>query len=183
MRAMVSGLPTPFPLGALLPSVLQEDPTAMRLTAAMDDVLAPVVATLDCLTSYVDPCLAPPDFVEWLGDWVGETIDENWSIERQRAVIANAVELNRFQGTVGAMRRYLEATTGLRVEVVDSGGVVCGATPDTDPPGEESPHVVVRVVADDGGTVDVETVDAVVRLHKPAHVIHDVVVVHSGFEE
>src|SRR6185437_877479 len=39
MRAAVSGLGTPYPLGSLLPAIYQSDPASMAWTAGFDDVL------------------------------------------------------------------------------------------------------------------------------------------------
>jgi phage tail-like protein len=36
----------------------------------LHEVLAPVVATIDCLGAYLDPALTPEDFLRWLGGWV-----------------------------------------------------------------------------------------------------------------
>ncbi|MGG8406262.1 phage tail protein, partial [Streptomyces sp. 12297] len=70
-RRLVPGLPTPHPLGPQLPAVYAEDDTAQRITEALDEVLAPVLAVLDSLPAYFDPRLAPEDFGELLAAWVG----------------------------------------------------------------------------------------------------------------
>lgn len=174
MRAAVPGLGTPYPLGTLLPPVLQEDANAMRITAALDEVLTPVIATLDCLPCYVDPELAPSDFVEWLATWVGATLDENWPIERARATVARAIASHRVRGTIAGLRTYLEAATDARVEVVDSGGVATSSLPDCALPGDDQPHVLVRVYASSPDAVDLLAVEKLVAEAKPAHVAHRV---------
>ncbi len=70
-RALLPGLGTRHPLGAQLPSVYAEDDFVQRFTAALDDILAPVLCTLDSLPAYFDPALAPADFLEYLAAWVG----------------------------------------------------------------------------------------------------------------
>ena len=65
-RGLVAGLDAAHPLGWLLPAMYQEDEFAQRFTGALDTVLAPLVTALDNLDAYVDPALAPPDFLEWL---------------------------------------------------------------------------------------------------------------------
>lgn len=172
MRAMSPGLGTPYPIGALLPPVLQEDATAMRITAALDEVLAPVIATLDCLWCYLDPALAPPDFLDWLAGWVGVPPDETGRLEHRRATVATAVALHRARGTVRGLRAQLESATGARVEVVDSGGVAVSTTPDCPPPGDDEMRVTVRVPA--SADVDVQAVEKLVSEAKPAHVLHRV---------
>ncbi|HVV18868.1 MAG TPA: phage tail protein I [Pseudonocardiaceae bacterium] len=167
---MVPGLGTPYPLGSLLPAVYQEDAVTMLLTAALDDVLAPVIATLDCLPAYLDPWLAPADFLDWLASWVGADLDENWPPERRRAIVATAVELYRIRGTVAGLRQHVELVTGGRVDVVDSGGVSWSTTPDTADVGDEPPSVTVRI----GEPESVAVVDALVAAAKPVHVVHRV---------
>src|SRR2546430_13532628 len=61
--------------------------------SAFDAALAPVFATLDNLPTYFDPWLTPPDFLEWLGSWFGLALDDSWSVERRRAVLAAPFQL------------------------------------------------------------------------------------------
>lgn len=174
MRAAVPGLGSPYPLGTLMPAVYQEDESAMRWTAGLDDVLAPVISTLDCLAAYIDPMLAPGDFVPWLADWLGAVLDENWPIERQRAAVARSVALYRQSGTVAGLRALLELITECVVEVTDSGGVAWSQAPNTPSPGSEHASVRVRVLAPAGRPIDVQAIDEFVAATKPAHIAHRV---------
>jgi phage tail-like protein len=56
-----------------------------------DTVLAPVHAAIDDLDAYLDPALTPPDFLEWLGGWLGLVVDRRWPIRRRREFVAKAV--------------------------------------------------------------------------------------------
>jgi len=94
MRAAVPGLPTAVPLSAMLPGIFQEDPFTVRFVSGFDDVLAPILSTLDCLPAYFDPSLAPEDFLGWLAGWVGLSLDENWPLERRRDLVARNVPCN-----------------------------------------------------------------------------------------
>ncbi|MGW6278560.1 phage tail protein I [Kribbella sp. NPDC055071] len=171
MRGTTPELGTPYPLGPLLPAVLQEDPLLMRFTEAIDAVLAPVISTLDCLEAYVDPALAPPDYLGWLAGWVGIELDETWPVDQQRAEIASAVELHRGRGTVDGLRRQLELVTGGEVEVVDTGGTSWSV----EPVDESDAHFVPKVtVVVRGSRVSMSAVEAAVDAAKPAHVVHDV---------
>lgn len=177
MRGMVSDLRTPYPIGAMLPAILQEDRVAMQLTEALDDVLAPAIATLDCLHAYLDPRLAPPDFLDWLAGWVGAELNENWPPERQRAIVAAAVGLHRMRGTVAGLRAYLELATGGTVEVTDSGGVAWSNTPDAPLPGETGPHLRVRVLVSEDSEISPTAIEDLVTSAKPVHVAHETQVV------
>jgi phage tail-like protein len=177
MRGTVLGLGTPYPLASLLPAVYQEeDPFIGRFTAGLDDVLATVIATLDCLDAYVDPMVAPEDFLAWIAGWVGVTVNENAPVELHRASVAQAAELHRLRGTLAGLRTSLELLTGGEVEVADSGGTTVSNRPGATAPGNPSPWLRVRV------TVPTETawsadallaaVESAVQAAKPAHVQH-----------
>jgi phage tail-like protein len=179
MRRAVTGLETPYPIGTLLPAVFQEDPVAMQWTAALDEVLAPAIATLDSMTAYTDPMLAPEDFVVWLSGWVGTVLDENWPLERQRATVANSVWLYRARGTVEGLRALIEVVTGGRVELAESGGVAWSAAPNAEPPGEAATWVSVRVTLPPGVSVDAAALENLIIAEKPAHVPHRLEVVNT----
>jgi phage tail-like protein len=174
MRAAIRGLDTPYPLGTLLPAIYQSDPAAMRWTAGFDDVLAPVIATLDCLRAYIDPMLAPDDFLLWLAGWFGTTLDENWPLHRQRAAVASSVVLYRQAGTATGLRALVELVTGGEVEVSDSGGVAWSQAPNTPLPGQDESSVRVLVVIPAGQPLDLKALDELVAAAKPAHVAHRV---------
>lgn len=182
MRAAVEGLGTPYPLGTLMPAVYQEDPVAMRWTAGLDDVIAPVISTLDCLVAYTDPLLAPEDFLLWIAGWLGTVLDENWPLERRRAAVARTVALHRMTGTVPGLRMFLEVVTGAEagvgVEIEDSGGVVWSQVPGTAPPGSAEAHLAVRV-SGARGRVDAGLLDELIAAVKPAHVVHTLEVLES----
>ena len=177
MRGTVVGLANSSPFIAMLPAIYQEDEFTERFTAGFDDVMAPILATLDCLIDYVDPLVAPEDFLEWLSGWVGIELDEGWPIERRRAVVSSAVEMYRMRGTVAGLRANLEVLTGGTVEVVDSGGVSWSKDPDAPLPGEASPRLAVRVAVDDVSAAPTDLVAAAVAAAKPAHVVLRVEVV------
>src|ERR1700722_1099555 len=174
MRGTVPGLGTPYPIGSLMPAVYQEDPAAMRWTAGLDEVLAPAISTLDCIGAYVDPLLAPDDFIAWLADWFGTVLDENWPVRRRRAAVAQSVVLFRQAGTVAGLRALVELVTDGEVEIADSGGVTWSQRPNTPPPGREEAAGEVRVSARPGSPLDLKAIDELVAAAKPAHVAHRV---------
>ena len=83
-RGHLPDLVSPHPLGERLPALYQEDSFTQRLLAAMDQVLAPVLGSLDSLDAYLDPSLAPEDFLHWLAGWLGFALDESWPLERSK---------------------------------------------------------------------------------------------------
>lgn len=179
MRGVVTGLASPAPLAGLLPGVFQEDQFAVRFTAGLDDVLAPVFNTLDSLDAYVDPLVSPDDFLDWLAGWVGVVLDENWPVDRRRELIAHAVDLYRLRGTRDGLRAEVELLTGGTVEIRESGGVASSATPGGATTGDGPPWLAVRVVVDGDSVVSERAVDALVSAGKPAHVFHTLEVVRQ----
>jgi phage tail-like protein len=173
MRGIIPGLGAPYPIGGLLPAVYQDDEFTMRWTEGLDEVLAPVISVLDCLGAYVDPLLAPADFLPWLAGWFGTALDENWPLARQRAAIARSAGLYRQQGTLPGLRGLIEMVTGGEAEVTDSGGTSWSQVPSSPLPGEEGARVTVRVTVSDPARVDVAALDELLAAVKPAHVTHE----------
>jgi phage tail-like protein len=179
-RGLVSGLETPKALIGTLPGLYQEDELADALTRAFDDVIAPIISTLDNMDSYLDPALTPDDFLDWLAGWVGLLPDETWPIERRRALVAVAVDLYRSRGTANGLAMHVRLLTAGEVAVADSGGSVWSTTPGTAAPGDGSYSVTVKVKPPKKGGVDKARVEALVAAAKPAHVTHQVEITQSG---
>jgi phage tail-like protein len=177
VRGMVPGLVSPHPLGAALPALYQEDSFALRLTGALDEVLAPIFASLDGLPAYLDPALAPDDFLEWLSGWVGVTLDETWPIERRRQLVADAAQLYRSRGTVAGLAAQVAIYTGGEVLVEDNGAAAWSAQAGGTVPGTAAARLRVRVTVDDPNSVSLARLEAVVATAKPAHVPHTIEVV------
>lgn len=170
MRTGIENLPTPHPIGERLPSVYLDDAFTTELTAAFDEVLAPVMTTLDCFAAYLDPRLAPEDFVEWLAGWVAFPIDEGWTGRQRRELVAQAVELHRWRGTKRGLAAHVRLLTGGEPDIADSGLCAWSDRPGGPVPGSGPPRVVVRVRVADPATVDRRRLHAAVVEVVPAHV-------------
>jgi phage tail-like protein len=180
MRGTLSGLKSAQRIGDMLPAVYQDsDPLMLAFTQGLDEVIAPVPGVLDSLSAYIDPQLAPADFVRWLATWVGVELDENWTIERQRSWVGNAVNLFHELGTEEGLRQHLEFATGGRVEIEDSGGIAVSQLPGADLPGDPEPRVAVRVFVDDPDGVDVPSIHRLIVSAKPAWVAHTLEVLQA----
>ncbi len=184
MRAGAA-LANPHPLAETLPGVYRDswiderrrtarEPFGPRFIAAFDDVLAPILATLDNLDAYLDADTAPEDFLVWLGEWVAASVDAGWTEDRRRAFVGQAAELYRRRGTAAGLHDHLQIVTGGVVEIVENGASSWSARSDGKLPGSPEPVVVVRVTVDDPGSIDRARLDALVHASKPAHVVHRV---------
>lgn len=174
----MAGQDTRHAVGASLPALLQEDPFLQRFTAGLDEVLTPFFATLDGLAAYVDPALAPEDFLGWLAGWVGLELDPQWPVEVRRELLRSAAAVQDARGTAKGLADEVALLTGAAVQVLDPGGVVCSATtgaalPPGGLPGTDG-AVVVRVhdappeLLDPDGEARARLVRAV-RAAVPAH--------------
>jgi phage tail-like protein len=176
-RGLVRTLISPHPMVDTLPALFQEDGFTQRFVSAFDAALAPVFATLDNLPAYLDPWLAPEDFLEWLGSWFGLILDEAWTLERRRAVLANAFEFYRMRGTAKGLKAQVEIFTGGTAEIIDTGGVTTSNKAGEALPGSPNFALMVRVAVEDPSTVNTTRLDALVAAARPAHVTHKVEVV------
>lgn len=198
MRGLIEGLENPTPLLRSLPAIYHEDMFAERLTWAFDEMLAPVVSTLDNLDAYIDPGVSPHDVLAWLATWVGFPIGETWPEAFARELVARAVDLYCWRGTARGVRELVAAYTGVEPEIVETGGVSWSTTPGTSAPGrgparrtrgrskkkpdsetkdDVGPHLLVRVRARGSGGVDSRHLEALIAAAKPAHVPHTLEVI------
>lgn len=174
MRGLVEDLESPFPLGASLPSLYVEDAFAQSLCAALDGVLAPIVATIDGMPAYLDPDTTPPDMLGWLAGWLGLTLDANQPTQRQRELVRLGMELQRWRGTVRGIREAVAAAFGSTPLVLDSGGAGWSTEPTPQLPGSAVPHLVVQLGVPDPEDFDLRRLDSLVAAVKPAHIPHEV---------
>lgn len=169
-RGALPELASAHPLAHALPALYRDDDFLLRFLAGLDRVLAPVLATLDNLHTYLDPRIAPEDFVAWLAGWLDVDLREDWSSARCRRVVAEAVVLYRWEGTVSGLRDLAATHTDGEVEVEDSGGVAWSASPRGPLPGEAEPRVTVRVQGEGAGPVDADWLQRLLTAAAPAHV-------------
>jgi len=184
-------LVNPHPFVETLPGVYRDafadeyrrtarEPFGTRFISALDDVLAPVLATLDSFDGYLDPATTSEDFLVWLGQWVAASVDAGWSEDRRRAFVAKASELYRRRGTALGLHDHVQIHTGGAVEIVENGASTFSVRAEGKLPGSPEPVVVVRVIVDDPDSIDKAKLDSIVRASKPAHVVHRVEVVSTS---
>ena len=185
MRSGAAPLVNPHPIAETLPGVYRDawiderrrtarEPFGTRFLSALDEVLAPVLATLDNLDAYLDADTTPEDFLAWLGEWVAASVDAGWSEDRRRAFVGQAAELYRRRGTALGLHDHVQIHTGGVVEIVENGASSWSAKPDGKLPGSPEPVVVVRVTVDDPASIDKTKLERIVQTSKPAHVVHRV---------
>ena len=178
-RGSVDGYASPWPLIEHLPGLYQDDALTRDLTAALDEVLAPAMGAIDNFATYLDPALTPEDFLDWLSSWVGLMPDENWPLERRRAIVALAAQLYRNRGTVNGLLMHVKLFAAGEVEVVDNGGAAWSTTSGAAVPGKPVLGLTVRIKPAKKPSVDRDRLDALVAAAKPAHVPHTIEIVEN----
>ena len=169
MRGTVPGLASPHPLGGTLPALYSDDSFAQRLCQGLDEVLAPVLATLDCLPAYLEPATAPADLVEWLAGWVGVAMAPEMPDERRRRLVADAARLYIRRGTLSAIKTIVELSTGQSPQILESGGTAWSPEPDAALPGWPEPGLIVRLHTV-GQRIDESRLMPLIAAFMPAHV-------------
>jgi phage tail-like protein len=169
MRGTIPGLASPHPLGATLPALYADDSFAQRMCQGLDEVLAPVLATLDCLPAYLDPETAPADLVEWLAGWVGMAVALDMPDQWRRQLVASAARLYVWRGTLYAIKAVIQRSTGQVPEILESGGTYWSPEPDAPLPGRPEPELVIRLETGDR-RIDESQLTALIAAFVPAHV-------------
>jgi phage tail-like protein len=168
MRGTAPGLASPHPLGSTLPGLYDDDSFAQRLCQGLDELLAPVLATLDCLPAYLDPGTTPPDLLEWLAGWVGIAVPPGLPDMRHRLLVVAAARLYAWRGTPYTIKTVVRLTTGHAPEIEESGGTAWSQEPDSSLPGRPEPLLIVRIRTTDPH-VDESRLGALIAAFAPAH--------------
>lgn len=98
-----------------------------RFMGLFDEARNDLLAPLDRIAAYFDPLATPAepagapgaDFLDWLGGWIGISLDRAWSAERRRRLVAAAPQLFKIRGTVAGLKRFIAVYTGVEPQVVE----------------------------------------------------------------
>ena len=173
MRGQVEGVPSPHPLADTLPGVLREDAFARSLCGGFDEVLAPVLLSLDSSSAYLDLATAPVDMLPWLAQWVGMAADHGQDPDLLRQQLRASREQHARRGTRRGIELAVRAAYGMAVTVEENGASAWSSDPGGPLPGDAEPALRVTVRAARADQVDPDALDAFVASVKPAHVPHE----------
>lgn len=172
-RQGLPGARSPFPLSRHVPAMLADDPMIVGFLDALDEVWAPAISTLDCFDSYLDPRLAPPDMVAYLGSWILALTDNTRDEAQLRHDVATAFRTTQWSGTATGLHQQLVPREAEQLEVRDSGGIHTSTVP-TDPlqwaDPEERTITIILTNARHVGARGAERLRSIVRDLVPAHV-------------
>ncbi|HEY0238897.1 MAG TPA: phage tail protein [Friedmanniella sp.] len=173
MRGQLEGVPSPHPLADTLPSMLREDAFARSLCGGFDEVLSPVLLTLDSFAAYLDLATAPADLLPWLAQWVGMAADHGQDPDLLRQQLRASREQHASRGTRRGIELAVRAAYGVAVQVEENGASGWSSEPGRPLPGDPEPSLRVTVRVARADQVDPDALDAFVASVKPAHVPHE----------
>ncbi len=106
-----------------LPRPLSDDHFTRSFVAIFEQVAGSVRSRVTGFQDYLDPDLAPPEFVRWLGSWLGVVVESSLPEDHQRSLVVAAGQLLPYRGTRRGLKGLLEAFTRGTAEIDDGGGV------------------------------------------------------------
>ncbi len=153
-----------------LPGIYKESDFLGRYLLIFEHILSPVHRTVGNIPHYFDPDHVPHDLLEWLGSWVGLTLDTRWPEARRRALIAAAVPLYRFRGTRRGLTEFLRLYTGIEPEITEPTVTQVSANRSL------AFTFTVTLRVPDPATVDRALVASIIELEKPAFAAYTLVI-------
>ncbi|MFF0086980.1 phage tail protein [Streptomyces canus] len=160
---------SPCPLRDQLPGVYAEDGFAGVFADGLDTMPGPVLNVLDCLDAYFRPGLAPADFLDWIGSWVGAELDGLASESVRREAVGTAMAMHRRRGTAYGLAAAIRLAFGITPEIKESGGATWSARPRGPFPGDPRPGLRVVVRVPDPSVFDTRRLETLVAAARPAH--------------
>jgi len=146
-----------------------------RFLLIFESIMDPLINTVDNIALNFDPRITPESILPWLAAWVDQALDENWPIERRRALVAKASELYRWRGTRRGLSEYLRIYTGKKPEILEyipgmildektllGENTVLGSS-------GSGHHFTVTIDATEGENIDPRTIKSIIDSQKPAH--------------
>jgi hypothetical protein len=117
------------------------------------------------------------------------TLDEDWPLERRRAVLANATELHRRRGTVGGLTDHILLYTGIKPTIEERGtGLKLGKQNRLGHQtvlgrGDRPHHFSVILRVPDPETIDRARLRTIIEAQRPAHTTYALFVVPIDEDE
>lgn len=168
-----------------LPMLYGEVDFIGRFLKIFEQAFEPIVQSLDVLWAYLDPLTAPKTLLPFLSHWVAWPMDPRWSLQKQRRLIRQAMDIYRWRGTRRGLRYYLhlytdlpldeevsqEANKHIGIEEVFGEGFVLSTTrmgEDSIIGGGRPFHFIVTLRPDSGMQIDERLVRYIIDQEKPA---------------
>ena len=151
----------PLPSGAVssyldfLPVIFQDGNFLGRFLMIFQSIWEPLEYRQDHMDMYFDARTCPAPFLSWLADWMGVSVGQEMEEGRLRGLIGEAVELYRWRGTRYGLTRLIEVCTGVTPVIAEA---------------PSNPAVLhIRVTIPPESNLDRDSIERLIREHKPAH--------------
>lgn len=167
-----------------VPEIYQDVDFIGRFLKIFEQAFEPTVQSLDALWAYLDPLMTPETLLPFLAHWVGWQLNPALSLQRQRYLIRQAMEIYRWRGTRRGLRFYLHLFTDLPlddhlpeeqkhicIQEVFGQGFMMGNTrlnQDSLIGGGQPYHFIVRLRPEPLTQIDELLVHQIIRQEKPA---------------
>ena len=142
-----------------LPPIYHDNDFLGRMLLIFEHILEPLDQQIGDLAFYFDPRTAPAALLPWLASWLDLVLNENWPLERRRALILAAAELYRWRGTRQGLVNYLRIYTGVTPTIIEP--ATSNDLPD---------HVFkVQLTLPKDSPIDQRYINMIIETEKPAH--------------
>ncbi len=139
-----------------LPPIYQDSEFLSRMLLIFEAIWEPIEQRQDHFPMYFSARTCPSGFVSWLASWLHLTVDAHWPEPRQRALLAEAMDLYRWRGTPYGLVRMIEVCTSITPIITEK---------------KDTPYVFeIAVAIPPGSGVHRELIEELIATHKPAHV-------------
>jgi phage tail-like protein len=85
-----------------------------------ETIFSGLEATIERIPEVFDPDLTPPEFLDWLAQWLDLGIEEEWAADVKRRLIQNAAQLYQRKGTPRGLADFIEVVTSTRPIIRES---------------------------------------------------------------
>ena len=176
-----------------LPDIYREVDFVGRMLKIFEECLEPDVNILNSLWAYLDPMLAAKEMLPFLAHWVGWEIEPSLSLDRQRYLIKQAMQIYRWRGTRRGLRFYIHLFTGLPLDEhlpeaekhisffeVKGRGFVLGEANlglNASTGGGKPFHFVVRIRHNLQNSLDIPLIHQIIEREKPVFCTYDLEIV------
>ncbi|MGK7929651.1 MAG: phage tail protein [Spirulina sp.] len=167
-----------------LPDLYREVDFVGRLLKIFEEAFEPDFHIASTLWAYLHPRMASEAMLPFLAHWVGWQFASTLSLQKQRTLIANAIEIYRWRGTRRGLRYYLHLVTDLplderleeaekhiSIQELGGRGFVVGEAAmgqDTIMGGGQPFHFIVRLRAERDRPLDEKLIRQIIDREKPA---------------
>jgi len=126
-----------------LPMGMLDDSFFTRFVSLFQELATSYLEGADNVPHVIDPTVAPPEMVRWLGSWIAlESVDASLDEMLQRRLVRTASRGLAWRGTRRGLEDFLAVVTGGPVIVQETGGIGREGTQ-----GNRAPYVRVGVTS------------------------------------